>query len=138
MSYSFVIVSKNDSPIFEYVLNGDASESGHLNQFIIHAALDCVDEAQASTTQWFLRCVDRFNDKSIFAYITAGLTRFMLLAEPTSSTSIKSEDAIRSFFLDINECYLRHVMNPFYVEGQAISSDSFREKVANVARKYLL
>lgn len=69
---------------------------------------------------------------------TNTVTRFVLLAEPASSTQVRPEDVIRQFFQDVHEQYLKVILNPFFVPGQALSSASFREKVAAIARKHLV
>lgn len=56
MSYYFTIVGTRDNPLFEidfgtHKLGGDGvarfrDEAKHMNQFIVHAALDMVEEAQ--------------------------------------------------------------------------------------------
>lgn len=56
MSYFFAIIGTRDNPLFEYEfgtskIGGDGiarfkEEAAHMNQFIVHAALDMVEEAQ--------------------------------------------------------------------------------------------
>jgi hypothetical protein len=45
--------------------------------------------------------VDRFNNLFVTAYVTPGNARFLLLHEG------KNDDAIRSFFAEVHELYLR-------------------------------
>ena len=42
----------------------------------------------------YLRIVDKFNDQNVFAYVTAGHIKFLLLHEG------RNEEAVRAFFLE--------------------------------------
>uniref|UniRef100_A0A0E0KSH6 Trafficking protein particle complex subunit n=1 Tax=Oryza punctata TaxID=4537 RepID=A0A0E0KSH6_ORYPU len=67
----FAIVSKNDNPIYEAEV-GSASKKEDLayqHQFILHAALDVVQDLAWSTNAMFLKSVDRFNDLVVSVYI---------------------------------------------------------------------
>lgn len=57
MDSHFVIVGTQDNPLYELETKRDASKenSRHLNQFIIHSALDIVDELMHSTSHTFLK-----------------------------------------------------------------------------------
>ncbi len=59
------------------------NQKDDLNQFIVHAALDMVDQKVWSGTSMFLREVDKFNDLSISAFATAGrtLSNYRLFSE---------------------------------------------------------
>jgi hypothetical protein len=98
------------------------SQKEDLIQFIIHAALDCVEQKVWSTTSMYLKNVDKFNDIIISAFVTAGRTlllasfafvalmtfcrcadiKFMLLHDQKTD-----ENAIKSFFADIHELYIK-------------------------------
>ncbi|PWZ12813.1 putative trafficking protein particle complex subunit 2 [Zea mays] len=71
----FVIVSKNDIPIYEAEV-GSAPKKEDLSyhhQFILHAALDVVqDLAWTTNNAMSLKSVDRFNDLVVSVYVTAG------------------------------------------------------------------
>lgn len=61
MSYYFAIIGTRDNPLFEIDFgtskgNGDGTshfkkEARHMNQFIVHAALDSVDDTQWTTKE---------------------------------------------------------------------------------------
>eukprot|EP00158_Paraphelidium_tribonemae_P003269 Partr_v1_DN26012_c0_g1_i1_m757 putative trafficking protein particle complex len=111
-TYYFAIVASNDNPMYELewtpasasslqvgpstTFSGGKTAMGskfdennaahHLNQFIVHSALDVVDELQWANLnqqnpvgQTYLKVVDRFNDWLISGYILPSNIRFMLL-----------------------------------------------------------
>ena len=100
-------------------------------QFILHAALDLVDEMQWKSTTTFLRTVDKYNDLFISAYVTPGGVRFLLLHEA------KNEEAVKSFFVEVHELYIRVLLNPFYEAGTRIKSPSFDSRVKLIAQSHL-
>lgn len=79
MNFYFVIFSDNDKPIYELehlkpdaFKNEDAGREFH--KFIVHAALDMVDELQWSPsvgTSPYLRVVDRYNEWFVSAYLAS-------------------------------------------------------------------
>ena len=73
----------------------------YLHEFVLHAALDNVDEAVWTTQSCYLKAVDRYYDLSVSAYATSSLAKFLLLHDS------KNDDGIRSFFHDIHEYYIK-------------------------------
>nr|GMD33825.1 trafficking protein particle complex subunit 2 [Ipomoea batatas] len=70
----FMIVSRNDIPIYEAEV-GTApkkEDAAHQHQFILHAALDIVQDLAWTTSAMFLKAIDRFNDLAVSVYVTAG------------------------------------------------------------------
>ncbi|VAH33938.1 unnamed protein product [Triticum turgidum subsp. durum] len=141
----FVIVSKNDIPIYEAEVGSAPKKDKYLgtegvcgifapvymkedlayhHQFILHAALDVVQDLAWTTNAMFLRSVDRFNDLVVSVYVTAGHTRFMLLHDS------RSEDGIKSFFQEVHELYIKIFLNPLYLPGSRIASSHFDTKLA--------
>ena len=78
-SYIFIMVGKKDNPIYEAEFSRKKEENRHLNQFIVHSALDMVDESMWTTSSMFLKTVDKFNESLISAFVTAGGIRLMML-----------------------------------------------------------
>ncbi|KAK2077556.1 hypothetical protein QBZ16_004401 [Prototheca wickerhamii] len=154
----FVIVGRNDHPIFEADLaarpkdpNVKEARPQYLYHFVLHAALDAVEEQEWSTTSMHLGLVDKFNNFQVSAFSTACHVRFMLLHDG------RSEEAVRGFFKDVHELYLkvsrvagryrcaRHwegheapnvMMNPFFTFSDKILSADFQEKLRQQARLY--
>ncbi|PKA49056.1 hypothetical protein AXF42_Ash010740 [Apostasia shenzhenica] len=83
-------------------------EAAHQHQFILHAALDIVQDLQWTTS-----------------------AILMLLHDS------RNEDAIKSFFQEVHELYVKILLNPLYLPGSRITSSHFDTKVRALARKYL-
>ncbi|PQM42279.1 trafficking protein particle complex subunit 2 isoform X1 [Prunus yedoensis var. nudiflora] len=69
----FVIVSRNDIPIYEAEVGSAAKreDAAQLHQFILHAALDIVQDLAWTTSAMYLKAIDRFNDLVVSVYVTA-------------------------------------------------------------------
>ncbi|KAI1006029.1 hypothetical protein K3495_g2190 [Podosphaera aphanis] len=163
MSYYFLIIGTRDNPVFEYEFGtskqgGDGvarfpEQARHMNQFIVHSSLDIVEEVQWGTGQMYLKCIDRFYNNHVSCFITGGNVKFLLLHAPSqllvtnssrSSTSIaanptssQTEEAIKQFFLDIYENWVKVIMNPFYQVNMEVRSPIFKARVAAAGKKYL-
>ncbi|KAK5840079.1 hypothetical protein Gotri_014625 [Gossypium trilobum] len=70
----FIIVSRNDIPIYEAEVGSAAKreDAAQLHQFVLHAALDIVQDLAWTTSAMFLKAIDRFNDLVVSVYVTAG------------------------------------------------------------------
>ncbi|KAK3154620.1 hypothetical protein QOZ80_2BG0192940 [Eleusine coracana subsp. coracana] len=114
----FVIVSNNDIPIYEAEVGSapKKEELAYQHQFILHAALDVVQDLAWTSNAMFLNTAH---------------TRFMLLHDS------RSEDGIKSFFQEVHELYIKIFLNPLYLPGSRIISSHFDTKVRALARRYL-
>lgn len=172
MSYYFAIISPTDSPLFELTFgtskaggdgvarfrNGETSR--YMNQFIVHAALDVVEEVQWLTPNMWLKVIDSYapTNSHVSCLVTGSNHRFMLLHQPTpmptssagsrastiSSNSIphnptgsQTEDAIRQYMSEIYELWIKATMNPFYRLNSPIVSPVFRQRATAAGRKWL-
>ncbi|KAK9690374.1 hypothetical protein RND81_09G123200 [Saponaria officinalis] len=70
----FMIVSRSDIPIYEAELGSalKKEDAAQQHQFILHAALDIVQDLAWTTSAMFLKAIDRFNDLVVSVYVTAG------------------------------------------------------------------
>jgi len=89
----------------------------------------------------------------VSCFLTGGSVKFMLLHQPPATvsttstrnstsiganpTSPQTEEAIKSFFAEVFENYVKAVMSPFYKANMEIRSPVFRQRVAAAGRKYL-
>ncbi|KAI0128410.1 Sedlin [Xylariales sp. AK1849] len=164
MSYYFVIIGTQDNPLFEHEFGtskqgGDgqsrfSEEARHMNQFIVHSSLDIVEEVQWGSNQLYLKHIDKFFNAYISCFITPGNIKFLLLHQPTgatpsatssrSSTSIaanptspQTEEAVKNFFTEVYENWVKTVMSPFYRVNMEVRSPVFRQRVQAAGRKYL-
>ncbi|CCX30393.1 Sedlin [Pyronema domesticum] len=141
MTFYFAIIGTKDNPIYETEFGtskqgGDGharfpDEQRPMNQFILHSALDIVEEVQWVQKELYLKTVDRFNNLLVSCFLTAGNIKFLLLHDS------KAEDPIRQFFADVHEAYVKTLMNPFYEVDMRITSTVFDSKVRAAAKKYL-
>ncbi|KAK7841812.1 putative trafficking protein particle complex subunit 2 [Quercus suber] len=65
--------SLNDIPIYEAEVGSATKreDAAQLHQFILHAALDIVQDLAWTTSAMFLKAIDRFNDLVVSVYVTA-------------------------------------------------------------------
>lgn len=128
----FLIINKNDVPIFEAnVGTVKKDNTHHHHQFIIHAALDLVDEESVRTPHMYLKAIDKFNDLWVSAYVLASNIRLMLVHDT------RDDEKIRSFFLEVHELLLKAMLNPMFDINQSLSG-GFRLKFNNIVKKILV
>lgn len=127
----FLIVGRNDVPIYAENLGTGRLPAGSFCELAIHAALDIVDERSLLTSHMYFPKIDTFEDVwLVSAYVTASNMRLMLVHES------KSEDAIKNFFYEIHEALIKVMLNPFFDLGQTCKS--FDSKVKQIAKRYLV
>jgi hypothetical protein len=165
MSYYFAIIGTQDNPLFEYEFGtskqgGDGQsrfteQAHHLNQFVLHSSLDIVEEVQWMNGQLYMKVIDKFFTNYISCFMTGGNVKFLLLHQPSATasgaagatrnstsvganpTSPQTEEAIKNFFNEVYENYVKAIMSPFYKVNMEVRSPVFRQRVAAAGRKYL-
>lgn len=131
---AIVSPSPADRPVFEATF--PAALSGKHNiveQLVLNAALDMLDEAQWTSKDMYLRVVDRYNDQLVSAFLTPSGFRFLLLHDG------RHEDGVKPFFTDLHDLFTKTLLNPLYDErnSAAITSTAFHDRVVVLARKHL-
>ncbi|XP_075652992.1 uncharacterized protein LOC142623459 [Castanea sativa] len=58
--------------VFALLLTCQREDAAQLHQFILHDALDIVQDLAWTTSAMFLKAIDRFNDLVVSVYVTAG------------------------------------------------------------------
>ena len=120
--------------------------AAYLHQFILHAALDAVDEVLSSGSGGssnpgggagaagaggatgaasaaslsgapHLGVVDRFNALQVSAYATPGSLRLLLLHDG------RPDDVVRGFFKEVHEALVKARLNPFFIGGGGSSEN---------------
>lgn len=130
MAQYLVITGKDDYPIFTCALS-EAAESKHdLNQFVMHAALDLVDERLKTADTMFMHRVDEFNDSQVSAFVTASRFKMLVLHDRTLDSS-----SLKSFFVDAYEVLLKAIANPFFSDHSPVETRGFRQNILKLASK---
>jgi trafficking protein particle complex subunit 2 len=131
---AIVSPSPADRPVYEATF--PAAQSGRhniLEQLVLNAALDMLDEAAWASKEMYLRTVDRYNDQLVSAYVTPSGFRFLLLHDG------RHEDGVKPFFTDLYDLFTKATLNPLYDRQAAapITSPTFHERVLALARRHL-
>ena len=100
--YVFVVVV-NGTPIYEHSVGtvNLPSDGPNSYQFVLHAALDMVEEHLWKTGTMNLKRIDAFQGQNISAYVTASNVVFLLMHERAS------EDSVGSFMHQVHEMYIK-------------------------------
>lgn len=102
----------------------------------------------------YLKVIDKFFNNYISCFVTGANVKFLLLHQPTSSgtgpgtsrsstsiaanpTSAATEEAIKNFFVEVYENWVKAVMSPFYKVNMEVKSPIFRQRVVAAGKKYL-
>ncbi|RUS24112.1 Sedlin, N-terminal conserved region-domain-containing protein, partial [Jimgerdemannia flammicorona] len=118
-SHYFAIIGSKDNPVYEAEFSKptssapDGFKDKHLYEFVVHSALDRVEEMQWNSTA-------TFNEYLISAFVSAGNIKLMLLHDPKAE-----ESSIKSFFQDVHELYLKlnQIISSPYFDGKVRLGD---------------
>lgn len=134
-NFYFAIVHHNDFLLFDAHFSSyqqvAEQDLAFLKQFVAHAALDLIDQLQWHTQNLFLKCVDKYNDWFVSAFVAPSLVRLVLVHDH------RHELGIRNFFNDVFEMYINLSMNPFYEDGAKIQSEDFGRRVEISFKRFL-
>ncbi|GJC80717.1 transport protein particle subunit [Colletotrichum liriopes] len=105
------------------------------------------------TVDRYLKIVDKFFNNYVSCFVTAGNVKFLLLHQPSAPSSTASsrsstaiganptspatEEAIKNFFQEVYENWVKTILSPFYRVNMEVKSPVFRSRVAAAGRKYL-
>jgi len=101
----FVIVGRNE-PLYEAEFSKRTGSTTNdavtrQNYFVLHSALDLVEKAAWTTSSMYLKVVDKVNHQQVSTFLTAGNVKLLLLHTG------KSDDAIKNFFQEVYELYVK-------------------------------
>jgi len=113
----------------------------------------------------YLKSIDRYTTSYISCFITGGNIKFLLLSNPDTHsassslitpanrssaaasarasvstynpTSAATEEAVKNFFNEVYDVWVKTLMNPFYEIDGLVVSGVFRGRVAGAGRRYL-
>lgn len=155
-SYYFSIIGTKDNPVYEVEFSSfknipTTNTSGpyvpgkaqfqpsikELLPFIANSSLDLIEETQWSSNQVYLGKVDSFYGLLVNAFLTQGNIKLILCYDGNYSGSKSEENSIKQFFNEVNELYVKNLLNPFYSVNDPIISPEFDLKVKLLAKKYL-
>ncbi|PHT46127.1 putative trafficking protein particle complex subunit 2 [Capsicum baccatum] len=127
----FMIVSRNDIPIYEAEV-GTApkkEDAAHQHQFILHAALDIVQDLAWTTSAMFLKSIDRFNDLVVSVYVTAGhILHIIVIHHWLPVPHVSQMNLLSSFVFPVDSSCRRLVLIAHGLTCEVISCSRFSRK----------
>lgn len=115
--------------------------------------MKCIDRFYNNYVSCFMTGGSKLFSYAFCPLLTSQDVKFLLLHSPSqpattntsrASTSIganptspQTEEAIRQFFTEVYESWVKTIMNPFYNVNAEVRSPVFRSRVAAAGKKYL-
>eukprot|EP00890_Picochlorum_soloecismus_P000167 jgi/Picsp_1/1150/NSC_04631-R1_trafficking protein particle complex protein 2 len=130
----FVIVGQDDVPLFDADLtqmrqaDQQYERPQYLYHFVLHAALDAVDDQEWSANSMYLGVVDRFNNLQVSAYTSGSRIRMLMLHDG------RSEESVKAFMKGVHDLLVPIMLNPFFLPKERITSVDFHSRVRKLAR----
>ena len=100
----------------------------YLYHFVLHAALDAVDDQEWATNSMYLGIVDRFNNLQVSAYTSGSRVRMLMLHDG------RSEESVKAFMKGVHDLLVPIMLNPFFLPKERITSVDFHSRVRKLAR----
>ncbi|ETV73463.1 hypothetical protein H257_11596 [Aphanomyces astaci] len=126
----FMIVGSKE-PLYSLDVKPRKEETAHVDEFVLHSSLDVVHESMWTNNNMWMKVVDKFNDQFVSGFVTATTIKFLLLHES------RNEDAIKLFFQEVYDLYVKLLLNPFYAHDSLITSPDFDLRVRALAKRIL-
>ena len=87
-----------------------------MHEFILHSSLDVIDNVQWSSNNMYLKTVDRFNELSVTCLLTPSSKPYLLVNYGIDARFLllhegKNEDAIKNFFNEVYELFVKVTFN---------------------------
>lgn len=154
-SYYFTVIGNRDNLLYELEFSSFKTGVQHpgrshfppkvreLLPFITNSSLDLIEDAQWGTSAFHLGKVDSFYGLQVTAFVTQGNVKLVLCNDSEGLESLlgvpgkHDETAIRQFFTEVYDLYVKTLLNPFYAVNDPIVLPDFDLRVKYLARKYL-
>ncbi|CAK4654873.1 unnamed protein product [Aphanomyces euteiches] len=125
----FMIVGSTD-PLYSLDVKPRKEDTAHVDEFVLNSSLDVVQEAMWTNNNMWMKVVDKFNEQFVSGFVTATNIKFLLLHES------RNEDAIKLFFQEVYDLYVKLLLNPFYTHDTPITSPDFDLRVRALAKRF--
>lgn len=122
-----------DRPVYTSSFPALTGRNNLVEQLVLHAALDMLDEAAWLSKDCYLKDIDRHNGQTVSAYCTPSGFRFLPLHDG------RHTDGVKPFFLALHDLFAKTMLNPLYGERTPaqITSPTVDDSVVLLAKRFL-